>query len=34
MAPLVDEVAVGLGKVSQIGARAAPRLLLSLVNRG
>jgi uncharacterized oxidoreductase len=29
-----DEIAVGLGRVSQVGARVAPRLLLSLVNRG
>jgi uncharacterized oxidoreductase len=29
-----DEIAIGLGRVSQVGARVAPRLLLSLVSRG
>lgn len=29
-----DEVPVGLGRVSQIGARLAPALLFSLINRG
>ena len=29
-----EEIAIGLGRVSQIGARVAPRHLFSLVNRG
>jgi len=28
-----DEIAVGLGRVSQIGARVAPKRLFSLINR-
>ena len=28
-----DEVAIGLGRVSQVGARVAPNLLFSLINR-
>ncbi|HYO02154.1 MAG TPA: SDR family NAD(P)-dependent oxidoreductase [Mycobacterium sp.] len=29
-----DEIPIGLGRVSQIGARVAPKRLLSLINRG
>ncbi|GLP75971.1 oxidoreductase [Mycobacterium antarcticum] len=29
-----DEIPIGLGRVSQIGARVAPKLLLALINRG
>lgn len=29
-----DEIPIGLGRVSQIGARAAPKLLFSFINRG
>lgn len=29
-----DEISIGLGRFSQLGARVAPKLLISLVNRG
>jgi len=28
-----DEISIGLGRVSQIGARVAPKRLFSLINR-
>ncbi len=29
-----DEIAIGLGRLSRIGARVAPKRLFSIINRG